>query len=69
MNSSPSQIIKVLKNLNINGNFDIQKGYLHLGPTTQKNNNQTKNVVVGSVYDKGNISRSMINLSNIGTLY
>jgi hypothetical protein len=67
--SNSSQTVKVLKNLNIDGNFDIKKGYLHLGPTTQTNNNsQVYNISVGSVYEKGNISRSFINLSNIGTL-
>jgi len=61
--------MQVLKELNINGNFNIQKGYLALGPVTQVNNNPgSPNISSGSVYQKGNMSRSFVNLTNLGTL-
>ena len=61
--------MQVLKELNVNGNFNIQKGYISLGTITQVDNNPSNsNVSAGSVYQKGNISRSFINLTNLGTL-
>ena len=61
--------MQVLKELNINGNFNIQKGYLALGPVTQVNNNPgSPNISSGSVYQKGNMSRSFVNITNLGTL-
>lgn len=66
-----SQGIKVLKTMSVNGNFNIQKGYLVLGPTSQtEQNTETpeRNISAGSVYQKGNTSRSFINFSNLGTV-
>lgn len=61
--------MQVLKELNVNGNFNIQKGYVALGPITQVNNNPgSPNISSGSVYQKGNMSRSFVNMTNLGTL-
>lgn len=61
--------MQVLKELMVNGNFNIQKGYLALGPITLKNHNPgSPNLSAGSVYQKGNRSRSFVNLTNLGTL-
>jgi hypothetical protein len=61
--------MQVLKELNVNGNFNIQKGYVSLGNITQVNKNPgSSNISAGSVYQKGNISRSFVNLTNLGTL-
>jgi hypothetical protein len=59
----------IINDTNINEHTYVQTGYTISGPATQKNkNSQEPNVAVGSVYQKGNLSRSLINLSNIGTL-
>ena len=42
--------MQVLKELNVNGNFNIQKGYVALGPITQVNNNPgSPNISSGSI--------------------
>jgi len=65
-------MIKTENVLSVNGNLNIKTGYLMNGPSTQvlnnKGNENGANISVGSVYQKGNMSRSMYNLSNLGTL-
>jgi hypothetical protein len=65
-------MIKTENVLSVNSNLNIKNGYIMNGPTTQSLNNKSNingaNISVGSVYQKGNLSRSMYNLSNLGTL-
>lgn len=63
---------QILQETRVNESTYIKKGYILSGFPTIKNRNLLEgdpNVAVGSVYTMGNISRSFINLSNIGTLY
>ena len=70
--------INILEDTSVNKNTFIKLGYILLSEATLKGTNtkSTKNgieketpvVAVGGVYQKSNISRSYINLNNIGTL-
>lgn len=59
--------VNVIEYTNANNSTYVNTGYVMNGPATQKNSNDTPNVAVGGVYSKGNVSRSLVNLSNIGT--
>lgn len=61
--------ININQNSSVGQNVYVKQGYTLLSIPTQENNNKSDpNVSVGGVYQKGNISRSMHNLSNTGTL-
>lgn len=64
--------INVLEGTSVNKNTFIKSGYILLSETTLKNTKKSKEdnkiIAVGGVYQKSNISRSYINLNNIGTL-
>lgn len=61
--------VNVIQDTSVNNYTYINKGIIMSGPAVLKNRqSEDLNVAVGSVYSKGNISRSLINLSNIGTL-
>jgi len=70
--------INVLKETSVNKNTFIKKGYILLSESSLKGKNtkstkkgietNTPVIAVGGVYQKSNISRSYINLNNIGTL-
>jgi hypothetical protein len=62
--------ILVLENTKVNENTFIQRGFVMSSFTTLKGNiTPGLNVSVGSVYTRGNISRSFINLSNTGPYF
>jgi len=62
--------INSIQETSINEGTFVKRGYVVSGPSTQKGEillEGTPNIAVGGVYNKGNISRSFVNLSNIGT--
>jgi triosephosphate isomerase len=67
MSSKKIGTTKVLQNTTIQGNTEVPKGYIIKNLPTQTNTFQP-NVAVGGVYQRGNQSRSLINLNNLGTL-
>lgn len=63
--------VQVLQDTSVNEATYVKKGYVLFAEPTQKQKNlsdQKPNVATGGVYEKSNISRSYINLNNIGTL-
>lgn len=59
--------VNVIEDTNTNDSTYVNTGYVMHGPATQQNSTINPNIAVGGVYSKGNISRSLVNMSNIGT--
>ena len=52
--------INILEKTSVNENTSVKTGYVLLSESNKKK--------VGGVYEKGNVSRSLVNLSKTGTL-
>ncbi len=63
--------VQILEDTSVNEATYVKTGYTLFAEPTIKERNQkenTPNVAVGGVYEKSNVSRSHVNLNNVGTL-